>query len=99
LGRTYNTGIKKTGTAILGSFILIHGISSYVGHLPSLFTQPDEIPTAPKGQQLYYTIGYFVAFLVFAFLGALYQFRKLEDDSGEDENFKDQDEGRCCGLF
>ena len=39
LGRKYNTGIKKFGTAIIGSFILIRGVAMYLGNFPSEFAQ------------------------------------------------------------
>ena len=39
MGRKYNQGIKKFGTAIIGSFILVRGVSLYVGNFPSEFAQ------------------------------------------------------------
>lgn len=101
LGRTYNQGIKKFGTAIIGSFILVRGVSMYLGHFPSEFDtgKLKEAVSPESGQVLYYTIGYLVGFIVLAFLGALVQFRYLEDEGDEDDAFKGEDEGRCCGLF
>lgn len=102
-GRKYNVGIKKFGTAIIGSFILVRGVSMYLGNFPSEFDQGKLSKAAgpESGEVLYFTIGYLVAFVVLAFLGALFQFRQLEEDGDEDDAFKGDgaEEGRCCGLF
>lgn len=77
LGRKYNHGIKKFGTAIIGSFILIRGSASYIGNFPSEFA-PGKVSEAmasqENGQMLYYTLGYLVAFILLAFCGAVFQF-------------------------
>lgn len=81
LGKTYNRGIKKFGTAIIGSFLLIRGASAYIGNFPSEFnssgsfkdgTAVSKVMDSEDSQMLYYTIGYLVAFIVIAFLGAVF---------------------------
>jgi len=80
---------------------LVRGVSLYLGNFPSEFDQGkiEKAVSPESGEVLYYTIGYLVGFIILSFLGALFQFRKLEDDGVEDDAFKGEDEGRCCGLF
>ena len=107
LGKTYNRGIKKFGTAIIGSFLLIRGVSMYLGNFPSEFNSVGSfkdgsvtnVIQADDPEMLYYTIGYLVAFLGIAFAGAVFQFRQIQDDDEGKDNFDDQEEARCCGVF
>jgi hypothetical protein len=48
IGKKYNTGIKKFGTAIIGSFILVRGISVYLGGFPSDFNTDAGVDEAQK---------------------------------------------------
>jgi hypothetical protein len=49
--------------------------------------------------QLGYVIGYFAAFLIIAFLGALFQYRQLPEEEEKDDMMAGEEEGRTCGCF
>ena len=74
MGRKYNQGIKKFGTAIIGSFILVRGVSMYVGNFPSEFAQGkvNAALDTENGSVLYCTLGYLVGFVLLAFIGAVF---------------------------
>lgn len=47
---------------------------------------------------LYWTIGYFVFFIIFACAGFIYQRRKYPGEKEGDE-MDNEDEARICGVF
>lgn len=102
IGFKYKERILKFGTAFIGAFFIIRGIAIYVGNFPSEFSSK-EIADGDfnySGTMLYYTIGYFVGFLLFFIVGACVQHRMAEKGAkGNDENaFDGEEEGRCCGF-
>ena len=48
LANKFKAGIKRLGTAFIGSFIVIRGIASYAGGLPSEFAESKEEAAALK---------------------------------------------------
>lgn len=104
IGSKYNRGIKQFGTAIIGSFILIRGVSTYIGNFPSEFSEDEatkKLLNPDNGTVLYYTLGYLVAFIVLALVGAWFQRRKLppEDEDQKNDMMDGEDEAKVCGCF
>lgn len=107
LGSKYNHGIKKLGTGIIGAFLLVRGVAVYVGNFPSEFSQgvPDlenvdaaALLQADDGNQLVYTIGYLVGFIILACAGFIFQQKVLPEEQ-KDEAFGDEDEAKVCGCL
>lgn len=79
--------VKTVGTAIIGSFIFVVGVSFYAGGLN----------THNGMKQSPWVWGYIGGFIVLAVIGSVVQwklFRNVEEDA-----FKDEDEAKCCGCF
>lgn len=76
VGRKYNTGIKKFGTAIIGAFILIRGLSVYIGGFPSEVNMEGGYDAAKlkqeNGNALFFTIGYLAGFIILSCAGAIF---------------------------
>lgn len=104
IGSKYNHGIKKLGTGVIGSFLLIRGLAMYIGHFPSEFETGDvdaSVLNPDEGSQLFYTIGYLAAFIVIACLGFIFQKNYLQEEEDKDNVWADgdADEGKVCGCF
>ena len=107
LGYTYKRGIKKFGTAIIGSFLLIRGASMYFWNFPSEFNSVGSFkdgsmtnefrPTTPRCFTTQY--GYLIAFVAITIAGEVFKFTKIQDDDEGKDKFDDQKEPRCCGIF
>lgn len=107
LGRTYNTGIKQFGTAFVGAYLLIRGVATYAGGLPSEFSPANiknvDISSLEKEQlgskAAMFIYIYLAVFVVIGFLGFFVQ-RRLIPDPDKDDNYMDgEEEGRVCGCF
>lgn len=71
----------------------------YIGNYPSEIETGDlEDTTGKSGVMLYYTLGYMLAFIIFACLGTVYQRKKYPGEK-EDDMMENEDESKICGLF
>lgn len=95
------------GTGIIGAFLLVRGVAVYVGNFPSEFSQDvtnlenvdaAELLNPDNGNQLFYTIGYLVGFIMLACAGFIFQQKVLPEEQ-KDEAFGDEDEGKVCGCL
>lgn len=77
--------IEIFGTALIGSFFIIRGIALYVGNFPSEF-EKETFDTEESGNMLYFTIGYFVFFIILFIVGAIVQHRMAEKKEGDAGN-------------
>jgi len=82
VGKRYDQKVKAYGTAFVGSFLLVHGISQYVGGFPPLMTPPEEFRDVDKDTAAAY-IGYLVGFVVLFIAGACVQ-KRLSKGSDND---------------
>ena len=91
-GRKFNKQIKSSGTAIIGSVFLMHGISAYAGGFPPLFdmaktaTEDGDITTKDLADKVDAGfIGYIVGMIFFSVIGSYVQLKYVtEDEEGED---------------
>lgn len=104
LANKFKAGIKRLGTAFIGAFIVIRGIASYAGGLPSEFAESKEEAAALDygSKEAVFVYAYFAGFLVLGIFGFWVQRKYLElpeeDDSKYDE-MKGEDEAKVCGCF
>lgn len=103
IGHYFKQGIEKFGTAFVGSFMIIRGLACYIGHFPSEFNTgaAQKLVDGKSNSDLFYVIGYVIAFIVIAIGGAVFQYKKLPEYASEaDKNvMDDEDEAKCCGVF
>lgn len=95
LGKQLNKPIKTFGTAFIGSFLVVRGVSFFLDNWPG-----DNVDVVYHKYDKA-IIGYLLAFVVLFFAGALIQLRMIRDEDVEDDDddFKGEDDGRTCGCF
>lgn len=82
--------------------MIVRGVSSYIGHFPSEFSTGDKEALKKLNQdksEIVYVICYLIAFIAIACGGAVFQFKKLEEDEMKDNVMDNEDEAKCCGVF
>jgi len=95
IGKKLNKPIKTFGTAFIGAFLVVRGVSFFVGGWPG----EDEEPGVKAHNAMFAYLG---GFIVLFIVGALVQLRMIRDediDDDDDDAFKGEDEGRKCGCF
>jgi hypothetical protein len=112
IGKKLNKGVKTFGTAFVGAFLVIRGLSTFIGgwpgdedhdhhdHHDDHFGKKD-LKHAFKHHKLIFA--YLGGFVFLFIAGALVQLRMIRDEDvneeDKDDAFHDQDEGRTCGCF
>lgn len=104
LANKFKAGIKRLGTAFIGSFIVIRGVASYAGGFPTEFaTSGKEAAALDYGsKEAVFVYAYFAGFLVLGILGFWVQKKYLELPEEDDDKFdemKGEDEAKVCGCF
>lgn len=104
LANKFKAGIKRLGTAFIGSFIVIRGIASYAGGLPSEFAETKKEAAALDyaSNDALFVYAYFAGFIVLGIFGFWVQRKYLELPEEDDDKFdemKGEDESKVCGCF
>jgi len=95
IGKKLNKLIKTFGTAFIGSFLVVRGVSFFLGGWPG-----DQVSEMHKYDKAIFA--YLGGFIALAVAGTLVQLRMIRDedvDEDEDDAFKGEDEDRTCGCF
>ena len=101
VGKRFNKEVRSVGTAIVGSFLTVRSLGSYIGGYPN---ETDLVDGATKGQVTYdpAIIGYIAGMIVLAIIGTIVQmkFFKEEVAEGDKENeFSNEEESKRCGCL
>ena len=100
IGKMYNKFIKSAGTAIIGSFFLMHGLGQYIGGFPDFIGASQQLadegidtdnidPSDFKSQAF---IGYILGMIAAAVLGTVVQLKYIApEDEDEDDMMKKED--------
>lgn len=92
LGHKFNNPVKTFGTAFVGAFMTVRGLSTIFGGWPG----DSDVHHLHPTKKIWAYLGTFVVLFVG---GVFVQSKYLKEDSEEDEAFADQDEGKKCGCL
>jgi hypothetical protein len=98
LGKKLNKFVKTAGTAIIGSFLLVRGVGSYLGGYPGMSFGEDV-----QGGNVEWTpaiLGYVGGTIVLAIVGSIVQNRLFKDlDTDSNDYMENDKEAGKCGCF
>lgn len=104
LANKFKAGIKRLGTAFIGAFIVVRGVASYLGGLPSEFAESKEAAASLDyaSKEAVFVYAYFAGFLFLGIVGLIVQKKFIELPEEDDDKFdemKGEDEAKVCGCF